>query len=496
MNGRDIFTKRWRTVGLGTTLGAAVLALVIGTVGERTPLSAAPSAAQSTGEARPGLSGNTESYADLVGRVAPAVVTVRSTRMVQQTQFQGDADDLFRRFFGRDGESQPRVMPRRQAGLGSGVIVRQDGYILTNNHVVDGASKVQVELTDGRSFEAKVVGSDKPSDLAVLKVAATSLPTMPLGDSDRARVGDVVLAIGNPLGVGQTVTMGIVSGKGRAPGGGDGSFEDFIQTDAPINQGNSGGALVNLRGELIGINSQILSPVGFNIGIGFAIPSNMAERVMDQLIANGVVRRGLLGVTVQGLSPELSKGVGLSSTRGAIVTDVSKDGAAARAGIERGDVILELNQQTVDSSNNLRNLVSRIDPGTAVTLKVWRDGRERTVKATLGELPQEQQRAETGAPDNDKGRFGLAIEPLTNDVARQLGVSPDAGVLVADVDPDGPAAEAGIQSGDVIEQVNGTDVHDVNALKSALNGASTDKPVLVLINRKGSHIFTTLSHRG
>jgi len=247
----------------------------------------ATDASTSTTAAAPGAA----SYADLVQKVMPAVVTVRSERMVQQTSAPMD-DDMFRRFFGDQMPEMPRQSPRRAGGLGSGVVVNADGYILTNNHVVEGAQKLRVEFSDGRTADAKLVGTDKPSDLAVLKVQLSDLPVVPIGNSDGARVGDVVFAVGNPLGIGQTVTMGIVSAKGRVTGSGDGSFEDFIQTDAPINQGNSGGALINTNGELIGINAQILSPVGYNIGIGFSIPSNMARRVMDQLIENGHVRRG------------------------------------------------------------------------------------------------------------------------------------------------------------------------------------------------------------
>jgi len=300
------------------------------------------------------------------------VVTVRSQRVLKvadQSPFGGQ--DPFEEFFGRQFPGRrPQVPPppRREGALGSGVVVSADGYILTNNHVVEGSRQVEIEMTDGRTMKATVVGADAPSDLAVLKVEAKSLPTLPLADSDGVRVGDIALAVGNPLGVGQTVTMGIVSAKGRATGGGDGSYEDFLQTDAPINQGNSGGALVNTRGELIGINSQILSPSGGNIGIGFAIPTNMAKNVMDQLVSGGAVHRGMLGVTVQGINSDLAASLGLSGVKGALVSAVSDDSPAEKAGVKRGDVIVAIEGKEVRDSNSLRNTVSRLKPGSTVSL--------------------------------------------------------------------------------------------------------------------------------
>src|SRR6185369_2764751 len=296
------------------------------------------------------------SYADLVNKVAPAVVTIRSTertRAAQQFPFMDDPN--FRDFFG-DRMPQQQT-PQRVQGVGSGVIVNSQGYILTNHHVVDGALEIKVELTDNRTFTAKLVGSDAPSDLAVLKIDARDLPTLQLGDSDKVRVGDFVLAVGNPLGIGQTVTSGIVSAKGRTTGLSDGSFEDFLQTDAAINRGNSGGALVNTTGELIGNNSQILSPSGGSIGIGCAIPSNIARTVMEQLMKTGKVRRGMLGVTIQSVDADLAQSLNMPSARGAIVTSVASGGPAEKAGLKRGDVITAVNKQPVVDNNKLRNIV-------------------------------------------------------------------------------------------------------------------------------------------
>ena len=334
-------------------------------------------------------SGPVVSYADVVSRVSPAVITIHSEMRVRAPQQYPFMDDpMFRQFF---GDRVPQQMPeQRRSGLGSGVIVSTDGYILTNHHVIDGAEQIKVDLNDNRTLDAKVVGSDPPSDLAVLKIDATNLPVLALGDSDKVRVGDVVLAIGNPMGIGQTVTMGIISAKGRQTGLSSGSFEDFLQTDAPINQGNSGGALVSTNSELIGINSQILSPSGGSIGIGFSIPSNMARTITDTLVKTGKVRRGQLGITVVRTNSEAAKQLGIKETRGVVIAQIQPGAAADRAGLRRGDVITGFNGTEISDPNVFRNLVASTAPASVVTVNVLRDGRELQIRATLQELATRQ----------------------------------------------------------------------------------------------------------
>jgi Do/DeqQ family serine protease len=451
------------------------------------------------------------SYASIVSRVAPAVVTVRSERRVRasQQQFPFMDDPTLREFFGDRmprGQQPPPPQPsqprtERQEGLGSGVIVSPDGYVLTNNHVVEGSQDVTVETTDNRVFKAKLVGTDEPSDLAVLKIDASSLPVLTLGDSDRAQVGDVVLAVGNPLGIGQTVTSGIISAKGRTTGLGDGSFEDFIQTDAAINRGNSGGALVNTSGELIGINSQILSPSGGSIGIGFAIPTNMARDVMGQLIKQGRVHRGMIGVGIQSVTADLAQSLGLAQVRGALVNEVQPASPAASAGVRRGDVIVAYNGSAVNDSNALRNAIARTQPGTPVTFTVMRDGRELQLSATLAELPVEKSKdddaaaAAAGASNAETGKLGVAVEPLTPEAATKLELPRDArGLVVTSVDPEGPAADSGLRRGDMISEVNRKPVATREELRAAL-GASGARPVLLLVTREGQTIFLTVRVR-
>jgi Do/DeqQ family serine protease len=338
-----------------------------------------------------------------------------------------------------------------------------------------------------------VIGKDKPSDLALVKIEGANLPVLPLGDSEAVQVGDVVLAVGNPLGIGQTVTMGIISAKGRSTPGGDGAYEDFLQTDAPINHGNSGGALVNLKGELVGINSQIISPSDGNIGIGFAIPANMAKHVMRDLRTDGRVRRSQLGVVVQPVSSDLAESLNLKDVTGAIVSSVTADSAADRAGVKRGDVIRTFNGHAVNDFNTLRNRVAETAPGTTVDLGIVRDGQERTLSVKLEEQQAPKSaRANEPASADDKAALGVAVEPLTPEVAARLGAPRSMkGMVVRDVTPDGRAADAGIRAGDIILEVNRQAVESVEALRAAVR-RQTDKPTLLLVHRDGSEMFVTV----
>jgi Do/DeqQ family serine protease len=483
-------------------IGAGVAALLISgaawhvsTDAQASAPETAPQAAAAT--VQPPLFEGRESYADIVKVVAPAVVTIRTEgrARMRPTQFQGE--DFFRRFFG-DEFDMPRAPQRspRLRGMGSGVIVSVDGYVLTNHHVIDNADDIQVEMTDGRTFDAEIVGVDEPTDLALLKVEAANLPRLSLGNSDAVNVGDIVLAVGNPLGVGQTVTAGIISAKGRSTAIGDGSYEDFLQTDAPINHGNSGGALVNLDGELIGINSQILSTSEGNIGIGFAIPANMARNVMDQLRTSGKVTRAQLGVTVQQVTNDMADSLGLDSAAGAIVSSVRPGSAAERAGIKQGDVIRSFDGQPVRDFNSLRNRVAGAKPGSQSSVVVIRDGAEKSLTVTLDEASPRTDERNAGGPEgeDDRTALGVSVAPLTPELAERLGLKDrDAkGVVIRDVNPEGRAADAGLRPGDVIEEVNRTPVASVDELREAIRNAGDDRPILLLISREGVNTFVTV----
>jgi serine protease Do len=476
----------WRPLGVaGIVAGALVMSGVVPQLTATGP--AKPVAVVSSPVASPAAA---TSYADAVNRAAPAVVTVRIERKAAVTPSVFEDDPFFQRFFGGGGQGRNAPVPIER-GLGSGVIVSDDGNILTNNHVVESADHVTVTLADGREYTAKVVGTDPATDLAVVRIDAKNLPTLPLGDSDHLRVGDVVLAIGNPLGVGETVTMGIISAKGRTTDVGNGNYEDFLQTDAAINQGNSGGALVTASGELVGINSQIKSSTGGSIGIGFAIPSAMAKNVMTQLVATGHVRRAILGVTVQPVTSDIAKSMGLSTVRGALVDSVEPGGPAAKAGLMPGDIILKVDGSVVDDSNQLRNRVSSMAPGSTAVVDFERHGAQRQVTVTLGELPDATR--QTGGQSTGKEALGMTLEALTPSLAQAFRLPRTAdGVAVTNVDPSGAAARAGLRAGDVVREIDGRAVKTPTELRDAL-ARHADGPALAYVQRGDARFYVPLS---
>ncbi len=434
------------------------------------------------------LGGFTNGFSAIVKPALPAVVNVSSSKVVKTPTGQMQPffnDPMFKQFFGDQfGDQFKHPQSEREQSLGSGVIVTPDGYILTNNHVVDGATDIKVALSDRREFTAKVIGADAQTDVAVLKIDATNLPSLTIGDSSKVQVGDVVFAIGDPFGIGETATMGIVSATNRGFGGAIEGYEDFIQTDAAINHGNSGGALIDLHGDLIGINTAILpGNGGGNQGIGFAIPMNMAHSVMDQLVSHGKVVRGYLGVHIESVTPALAKSFGLQDEGGALVGDVSADGPASKVGLKRGDVITALNGQKVEDANDLRLRVSQMAPGTSVDLKVIREGQGKNFNVTLGELPEKDEKAP--ATENSGSTLdGVQVQTLTPDIAQQLELPAGTrGVVVGSVDPSSAAAQAGLSRGDVIQEVNHKPVTTTREFEQAIG--SGKGPVLLLVNHGG-----------
>ncbi len=424
-----------------------------------------------------------------VKRALPAVVSVLSSRVVKvQNPFMNNP--FFRQFFGDQGNGN-QAPEETERGLGSGVILSPDGFILTNNHVVAGAQEIHVQLADKQDLDAKVVGTDPATDLALLKVDATNLPTIVADTKGDLDIGDIVFAIGNPFGVGRTVTMGIISATGRG-GLGIEDYEDFIQTDAAINPGNSGGALINLRGELVGINTAIIGRSGGNNGIGFAIPVGMAEPVVAQLKATGHVTRGYIGAYIQDLTPAMAKAFKSTATSGSLISDLSPDGPAAKAGLKRGDIITAVNGSKVADSRQLRLLIAQTKPGTVVQLTVLRDGTEMTVPVTLGTLPDQNEKSSTSPEGTPGGDRGITVESLSPQILQSLGLPPSTqGVVVDEVDPTGPASDSGLQRGDVIESVNGQPVHNPQELASAFASAGKES-ALLLVNRQGRTFYTTV----
>ena len=426
------------------------------------------------------------SFAELAARVADTVVNISTTQVVQRRMPAlppgfvppPGLEDFFRQFFG-DMQLPPAV----RHSLGSGFILSSDGYIVTNNHVIEGADEIVVKLHDGRSFKAKLVGTDPKLDIALLKIPATGLPAAKLGDSDAIRVGDWVIAIGNPFGLSFTVTAGIISAKGRVIGAGP--YDDFLQTDAAINPGNSGGPLFDTQGRVIGINTAIYTRSGGNNGIGFAIPINLAKPVIAQLKATGHVVRGYLGVFIRGLDERAAKALGLTKPEGALVERVVKGSAADKAGIQPGDVIVAVDGHPIRHAHDLPKRIALRKPGERVRLRIVRAGRVREVVAVLGRMPEE------GAPRAARGsvRLGLVIAELTPNERAQLGASVDFGVVVRRVMPGSPAARAGIEKGDVIFIVNGRKIHTVKDFEDAVAQTEPGGVLRVLLDRHGDEIF-------
>ena len=435
------------------------------------------------------------SFAPVVKRAMPAVVNISSSKMVKQQQGPNMFDDpFFRQFFGgRVPQQQERPRSQRETSLGSGVVVSPDGYILTNNHVVDGATDVKVSFYDKSEYPAKVVGTDKYADIAVLKVNRSGLTALPFGDSSKAQPGDVVLAMGEPFGLRGTVTMGIISATGRG-GLGIERFEDFIQTDAAINQGNSGGALVDAHGELIGINTAILSgETGGNQGIGFAIPANLARNEMDQIMKHGKVTRGYMGILPQELTPELAKQFNVPNDHGVAIAQVEPNSPAEHAGLKVGDVITGINGNAIQDVNEFRLQVAGFAPGTTIHLKVDRNGQNTDVPVTLGEFNLEAEangRPQGNLPSGgEKGAMqGVTVQALNSDLRRELQLPEGTtGVVITNLSDDSPAAQAGLQQGDVIVQVNHHAVNTVADFNQTVRqGASKDSTLLLVKRGEGT----------
>jgi serine protease Do len=491
----------WRRSGLlvivalavGVTAGSMVTAKT-----RRTPFgteSVAPVFVATSAPVPDGQVSFANGFAAVVERVVPAVVNIASTKIVRtpQTSSPFFSDPIFRQFFG-DQFSQQFHFPReqREKSLGSGVIVTADGYVLTNNHVVEGASDIRVSLVDKREFKARVIGTDPRTDIAVLKVEARDLPRAVLGDSSKVKVGNFALAIGDPFGLSETVTAGIISATGRGNLGIE-DYEDFIQTDASINPGNSGGALVDVNGEVIGINTAILTGNGGggNQGVGFAIPINMARQVMDQILKNGHVVRGYIGAWIQPVTPEIAKAFGLAEARGALLGDVDPKGPAGLSGLHRGDIILEVDGRRIEDPGTFRLKTAMTPPGTVVHLKVFSGGKTRDIDVKLGELPSKEEKpagtTSGGAPS--AALQGLTVETLTPEIARELNLSAQtSGVVVSSVEPGSAAAEAGLRRGDVVQEVNHQRVTSVSEFNRAAV-TSGKQPVLLLVNRGGNTVY-------
>jgi serine protease Do len=435
------------------------------------------------------------SFAPIVKKVAPSVVKILVTMKGGDNPLANSDMDFFRRFFGEDKQHQTNPGGRfhipAEHGIGSGVIVSHDGYILTNNHVVNSASEIQVALNDGRQFTAKLIGSDPKTDVALIRIKADNLPALTLADSDKIEVGDVVLAIGNPFGIGQTVTKGIVSAKDRTTSGD--MDEDFIQTDAAINPGNSGGALVDTEGRLVGINSAILTHSGGNQGIGFAVPSNLCRWVMDSMVKNGRVERGLLGVMIQNLTPDLATAFKLDRTTGALVGDVSPGSPADKSGLKSGDVITQFNGQPIEDASQLKLRVAESAPGSKVQLGVNRNGENKTFEVTLGNLPENKvaQADEQSGSAKTEALAGVGVADLDQNTRAEFNIPAQVqGAIITEVAPDSAAYQAGLRKGDVITELNRKPIKSAEDAVAYTEKPASSQTLVKVWTKEGSHYLT------
>jgi len=450
------------------------------------------------------LDGLLPSFAGLAQRVMPAVVNINTTKIIPGRSARPfpRGQDPFEQFFGEDFWERFGTQrgPSKQRSLGSGFVIDDSGYIVTNRHVVGGADEIEVQFSNGKQYRAQLVGDDAKTDVALLKIKPEGkIPSVPLGDSDSIQIGDWVIAVGNPFGLSHTLTAGVVSARDRVIGAGP--YDDFIQTDASINPGNSGGPLFDQHGRVIGINTAIFSQSGGNIGIGFATPINLARQVVDQLRVSGKVIRGWLGVSIQPLGPELRQALGLGDTEGALIADIVPKSPAAAADLRRGDVVVGLDDKPITQAGALSRTIAMMRPGSTANLRVMRDGKERTIQVKIGTQPNEKggaEREELGAEPGRSGEgrsvasLGLALETLNDAARRQLGYGRDVvGALVTEIAPGGPADEAGLRPGDVILQIDRHAVDSARAASQAL--AKAEPPILLLVKRGEGTVFVTLS---
>jgi serine protease Do len=502
-------SKKMRRIGIGMVALFFIFAVFYVIALDRTTTATATNAesavsyvaSSQTPQARELVEQISEAFEHASSQVSPAVVSIFAEQIVEVQNPFGMPDEAFKDFFGGDlfkrffGTPQPEEQKRTVRSLGSGVIVSKDGYILTNNHVVEKAEKLSVVVGDNKTYAAKIIGTDPPTDVAVIKIEGKDLPVASLGNSDGVKIGQWVIAVGNPFQLMHTVTAGIISAKGRSSVG-LADYEDFIQTDASINPGNSGGALADLDGNVIGINTAITSPSGGNIGIGFAIPINMARQVMSTLMSEGKISRGYLAIYPQDIDQDLAKALKLKSTEGSLVADVTPDGPADKAGIKRGDVIVEFDGKKVENSIQLRNMVAQVTPGKTVEVVLIRNGNEMKIDVRLEERPkgpESESPAQEQPEEQTSRKLGMSIQTLTPDLAEQLGYKNAKGVVITDIAAGSPADDAGLQTGDLIQEVNRRAVQTTQDFENRVKNLKSEDVVALLVRRGANTFFVAVN---